>query len=186
MYTYSTTQNNKWDFSQLYLKPKQPPPSIHSSFGGKFICSMCFSSTLFYYSNSIVVVVGKKPKVSLSLSLTAMIFLYSHSLGSDFGFRATQTISLAPHIYRKCFCCSHKKAHDINFPSNSRHRRLRYVKGRERERKSRRTKTASKAKSIFTNDKHMKYFCMMEWKRENERERVVVVVKNCWGIFVWG
>lgn len=194
MYTYSTTQNNKWDFSQLYLKPKHPP-SIHSSFGGKFICSMCFSSTLFYYSNSIVVVVGKKPKVSLthfnfpphSLSLSHChdFPLLFFSLDFDFGFRATQTISLAPHIYRKCFCCSHKKAHDINFPSNSRHRRLRYVKGREREReKAEGQKLPRKPKAFSQTTNTWNTFA---WWNENEKtsERGWWVVKNCWVIFLY-
>lgn len=91
------------------------------------------------------------PLLSLSVLISAFVHTHTHLI------LPSQT---SPHIYRKCFCCSHKKAHDINFPSNSRHRRLRYVKGREREKQK--DKNCLESQKHFTNDKHMKYFCMME------------------------
>lgn len=115
-----------------------------------------------------------------------MIFLYSLS---RFWFRLSYIHThlilpsqTSPHIYRKCFCCSHKKAHDINFPSNSRHRRLRYVKGREREKQK--DKNCLESQKHFTNDKHMKYFCMMEWKRARGWW-MWIVGGGCGGFFLY-
>lgn len=155
----------------------------------KFICSMCFSylssslsSHTFFHNNPISVGIKRTESSHISFSSLfsfslskifilsfAQLFLFSFSLGFDFGFH----LILINHplysienifFFCCCCCCSYKKAHDINFPPNSRHRRLWHVKS-EREREGARTegqKNASKAKSIFTNDKHMKYFCMIE------------------------